>query len=64
MKLEVIVMENENHEIQEQELPEEEIQQTPAEPRPTWQRVGAWIILVLFCAVVAMYYVNMFRGGR
>lgn len=62
-------MENENREIQEQEpvdeevLAEEEVQ-TPVEPRPTWQRVGAWILLVLFCAVVAMYYVNMFRGGR
>lgn len=62
-------MENENHEMQEQALPEEEILteedvQTPAEPRPTWQRVGAWIILVLFVAVVAMYYTNIFRGGR
>lgn len=60
-------MENENREVQEQpeeELLMEEEMQEPAEPRPTWQRVAAWIGLVLFVAVVAMYYIHMFRGGK
>ena len=62
-------MENENRELQEQELPEEEVLteeelQIPAEPRPTWQRVAAWVTVILFIAVVAMFYINMFRGGK
>ena len=59
-------MENENRKETEQELPEEEIlteEVQPAEPRPTWQRVAAWVALAAFLLVVAMFYVNMFRGG-
>ena len=33
-------------------------------PRPAWQVWAARIGLVLFIAVVAMYYINLFRGGR
>ena len=33
-------------------------------PRPAWQVWAARIALVLFLAVVAMYYINLFRGGR
>lgn len=32
-------------------------------PRPAWQVWAARIGLVLFLLVVAMYYINLFRGG-
>lgn len=58
-------MENENLEQLEQELPQTEIpeEETPYVPRPVWQRIVAWICFVLFVAVIAMYYINMMRGG-
>ena len=40
--------------------PEEETGYTP---RPKWQVWGARIALVLFLIVVALYYINLFRGG-
>ena len=43
---------------------QQETQEQPSyEPRPAWQVWGARICLVIFVALVAMYYVNMFRGG-
>ena len=33
------------------------------EPRPRWQVWGARIALVLFLALIAMYYMNIARGG-
>ena len=35
----------------------------PYQPRPAWQVWLARIGLVLFLALVAMYYVNIARGG-
>lgn len=45
---------------QELELQEEE---TRYEPRPRWQVWGARIALVVFLALIAMYYINIARGG-
>ena len=69
-------MEMENRENSEQELPAtEKIPEVPEEtvpevpqsepyvPRPVWQRVLAWIALVIFLGIVASYYINIMRGG-
>ena len=45
---------------QELELAEEE---KIYEPRPRWQVWGARIVLVIFLALLAMYYINIARGG-
>lgn len=51
----------ETEEAEEDAAPEE----TPVTvPRPLWQRVGALVALVLFIALILMYYVNIARGGR
>ena len=42
------------------DIPEEE---QPYEPRPVWQVWLARIALVLFLALIVMYYVNISRGG-
>ena len=42
------------------DTPEEE---APYKPRPTWQVWLARVALVLFIALVIMYYVNISRGG-
>lgn len=55
-------MENEN--IQELETAEAQAEETAGGPRPVWQRVAAWVALALFVAVIAMYYINIMRGGR
>ena len=46
----------------EQEVPQ--VEQPKYVPRPMWQVWLARIGLVLFIAVVIMYYIHMFRGGR
>ncbi len=51
-------MENENLE----QLPEEE-ERNVYVPRPRWQVWLARVCLVLFIAVIIMYYINMLRGG-
>lgn len=58
-------MENENREALQQELPAEEILDEAAgyTPRPAWQRIAAWIGVILFVAVIIMYYIHMMRGG-
>lgn len=33
------------------------------QPRPRWQVWGARILLVVFVALILMYYVNIARGG-
>ena len=45
--------------------PEEEIteQETAYVPRPKWQVWLARVCLVLFIALIIMYYINMMRGG-
>lgn len=45
---------------QELELTQEE---DHFEPRPQWQVWGARIALVIFLALLAMYYINIARGG-
>ena len=45
---------------QELELTQEE---ETYEPRPKWQVWGARITLVIFLALLAMYYINIARGG-
>lgn len=37
--------------------------QQPYLPRPKWQVWGARIALVVFLAVVILYYLNIARGG-
>ena len=52
--------------VAEEETPEilpEETEPEPYVPRPAWQRAMAWIALVIFLGIVAMYYVNIMRGG-
>ena len=51
-------MEDKRHDI-----PEEEKPFVPYEPRPVWQIWMARICLVLFVALVIMYYFNIARGG-
>ena len=64
-------MENEKKlqpEAPEETLPEEvlseDLARTPYTPRPLWQRIGAWVCLVFFIALILMYYINIMRGGR
>ena len=58
---EVIVM-DEQEKIEETTPAAEE---TPAYiPRPKWQVWMARICLVLFVALILMYYINMMRGGK
>ena len=55
----------EETEEDENEETEEVAEQAPVVvERPMWQRVGALIALVLFVALILMYYVNIARGGR
>ena len=58
-------MENEKMEdlavTPEEELPKEE---KPAyTPRPLWQVIGAWVLLVVFVALVIASYVRIFGGA-
>ena len=46
-------------ELQDQ-IPEEEVSY---QPRPQWQVWLARFALVVFLALIAMYYVNIARGG-
>ena len=57
--------EKQNPELEEENIPEEEAVQESSgyQPRPLWQRIGAWIGLVLFVMVIIMYYINIMRGG-
>ncbi|MBO5868528.1 MAG: hypothetical protein J6Q54_06455 [Oscillospiraceae bacterium] len=57
-------LEKEITEEQEDTTPAEEQEDTGYTPRPAWQVWAARIALVLFLMVVAMYYINLFRGGR
>lgn len=50
----------ENEELKDMN-PEEE--QQPYTPRPKWQVWIARIGLVLFIAMIIMYYIHMMRGG-
>ena len=49
--------------MEEQRKTEEEIQNSGYTPRPAWQVWGARIGLVIFLLVLAMYYLNILRGG-
>ena len=62
MIVEVNIM-DEHLENTPQEPEEEVFTETPNEPRPMWQRWLARIGLVVFLLFLAMYYINMFRGG-
>ena len=44
--------------------PQDQPQAEPHTPRPAWQVWLARIGLVIFVAYVAMYYINILRGGR
>ena len=59
-KREVFIVENEK----EFDIQPEDLEPEPYKPRPFWQVWGARIGLVLFVAVVIMYYINIARGGR
>ena len=48
----------------EEELTNETEETTPYEPRPTWQRVMAWIGLGIVVVGVILYYYHSARGGR
>ena len=41
----------------------DEILEQPYTPRPKWQVWAARIGLVLFVAMIIMYYIHMMRGG-
>ena len=38
-------------------------EQSAASPRPAWQIWGARIALIVFAALIIMYYLNIARGG-
>lgn len=49
------------------QAPEEAPAEEPQEaylPRPAWQVWLARICLVLFIALIIMYYINIMRGGK
>ena len=59
--------EMEKNQLHEEQIPEqEELQEEMPKyvPRPMWQVWLARIGLVLFIALIIMYYIHMFRGGR
>ena len=59
-------MENENlNEMNTDEIQTEDsvIEKPGYAPRPAWQVWIARIALVLFLLVIAMYYINLLRGG-
>ena len=55
MTVEVILMDEQELDLQ--------AEQPHYEPRPRWQVWSARIALVIFLALIAMYYVNIARGG-
>ena len=48
--------------MNEQELEFQE-EEPLYQPRPRWQVWGARIALAVFLALIAMYYINIARGG-
>ena len=53
----------ENMEERSEEL-EQEVEKTPAyTPRPLWQVIGAWVLLVIFIALMISGYVRFFGGA-
>ncbi len=52
---------NEVNFVENQEFEQEQEQMYT--PRPAWQVWAARIGLVLFVAVIIMYYIHMMRGG-
>ena len=53
----------ENMEELSEEL-EQEVEKTPAyTPRPLWQVIGAWVLLVIFIALMISGYVRFFGGA-
>ena len=53
----------ENMEERSEEL-EQEAEKVPAyTPRPLWQVIGAWVLLLIFIALVISGYVRMFGGA-
>ncbi len=52
---------NEVNFVENQEFEQEQEQMYT--PRPAWQVWAARIGLVLFVAVIVMYYIHMMRGG-
>lgn len=54
----------ENEHLEELNNEETVLEDTGYQPRPAWQVWVARIALVLFLLVVAMYYINMLRGGK
>jgi len=54
-------MENEH---KDENLEQEEIQTPPAYvPRPLWQVIGAWVLLIVFIGLIAAGYVRLFGGA-
>ena len=49
--------------MDEERMEEQTQEQTPYTPRPAWQVWCARIALVIFIAMLIMYYTNIFRGG-
>ena len=47
----------------EDKLPQEATQEEGYTPRPSWQVWGARIGLAIFLIFLAMYYMNILRGG-
>ena len=57
-------MDEQKENIPEEELPEIQEEEKPVYvPRPMWQVWMARVCLVLFVALVILYYINMMRGG-
>jgi len=54
---------DEQRENTPEEPVEDSFEQPAYQPRPMWQVWLARIGLVVFLLILAMYYINMFRGG-
>ena len=51
-------------EMEKKDIQQEQQEQTPKyTPRPAWQVWGARVALVLFIALIILYYIKIARGG-
>lgn len=50
-------------EMKETEVVETEMEKPAYQPRPVWQRVLAWIGLVIVVVSVILYYIHIANGG-
>ena len=53
----------ENEEILTPEQEETSAPQSEYKPRPLWQVIGAWVLLVVFIAIMVASYIRILGGA-